>query len=81
MNLFYRGGCFLPFLIIFNFFFGWIFFGFKAWIIIEIILVAIFIIYSYILSRKIISGVNNGARRKGAIDVDSEVIREKKDLQ
>lgn len=73
MNLLYRGGCFLPFLLIFNFFFGWIFLGFRAWILIEIILVIILMIYSYFLSRKIISEVNGSGRKDNVIDVESEV--------
>jgi antibiotic biosynthesis monooxygenase (ABM) superfamily enzyme len=75
MNLFYRGGCFLPFLIIFNFFFGWIFFGLRAWILIEIILIIILMIYPYILSRKIMSGVNSAGKRRNAIDVEGKVIK------
>ncbi|MBN2831629.1 MAG: hypothetical protein JXL82_05100 [Candidatus Omnitrophica bacterium] len=81
MTLFYRGGCILPFLIIFNLFFGWMFFGVKAWIFIEIILIVVLMIYSYILSRKIISGVNSFGKRGNAIDVEGEVVREKKELK
>lgn len=75
MTLFYRGGCLLPFLLIFNLFFGWIFFSVRAWVLIEILLIIALVIYSYILSRKIISRVNNAGKRDNAIDVEGKVIK------
>lgn len=81
MNLFYRGGCLLPFLIIFNLFFGWVFFGFKAWIIVEVILVFVLMVYSYILSKKIISKANGPSKRSNAIDVEGEVVHDRKELK
>ncbi len=75
MTLLYRGGCLLPFLIILNLFFGWIFFSVRAWALIEILLIIALMIYSYILSRKIISRVNNAGKRDNAIDVEGKVIK------
>jgi len=75
MTLFYRGGCLLPFLLIFNLFFGWIFFSVRAWVLVEILLIIALVIYSYILSRKIISRVNNAGKRDNAIDVEGKVIK------
>jgi len=75
MRLFFRGGCFLPLLVIFNFFFGWIFFGFRAWVIMGILLIVVSLAYSYILSRKIVSESDRQARRKDAIDVEGKVLK------
>ncbi|MFY9402132.1 MAG: hypothetical protein WAQ07_01830 [Candidatus Omnitrophota bacterium] len=75
----YRGGCLLPFLIFFNLFFGRIFFSLKLWLIIEGVLILIFFLYSYILSKKLLSGVNNLQKRSGVIDVEAEVVDKNKD--
>ncbi len=74
MTFLYRGGCLLPFLIIFNFLFGWMFFGFKTWLIIQLVLVLIFTLYSYILSRKIISQFSEVAKNPGGVAKDPNVI-------
>jgi len=74
MTLFYRGGCLLPFLIIFNLIFGRLFFSFKVWLAVGGVLILLFFIYSYILSRKILSGVNTVNKKSGAIDVEGEVL-------
>jgi len=75
MTLFYRGGCLLPFLIIFNLFFGWIFFNIRTWLLIELILMALLFLYGFILSRKIFSKVNSPAQRDDAIDVEGKVLK------
>ncbi len=75
MTLFYRGGCLLPFLIIFNLFFGWIFFNIRTWLLVELILMALLFLYGFILSRKIFSKVNSPAQRDDAIDVEGKVLK------
>ncbi len=78
MNFIYRGGCFLPFLIIFNLFFGWLFLGVRAWLVIGLGLSLVFVIYSYLLSRRISSGIKNPAVKGNVIDVEGEVLPDKK---
>lgn len=75
MTLFYRGGCLLPFLLIFNLFFGWIFFNIRTWLLVELILMALLFLYGFILSRKIFSKVNSPAQRDDAIDVEGKVLK------
>lgn len=72
---FSQTGCLLPLLILGNLFFGWIFLGALHWLLLEVILVSFFIINSYILTRKIISG---SRKADNVIDVKGEVIEEKK---
>jgi len=74
---FSQTGCLLPILIIFNLFFGLIFFRPVLWLSIEVILILLFMLNSFILTRKIISS----NKRKDAIDVEGEVIEERKRLQ
>ena len=68
----------MPFLIILNLFLGRLFFNFKAWLIVEGALILIFLVYYYILSRKIISGINNAGRKGNVIDVEGEVVSERR---
>ncbi len=69
-------GCLLPSLIIFNLFFGWIFLKPLYWVAIEAILLLLFVINGYVMTRKIISA--SGKKRDNVIDVEAEVIREKR---
>ncbi|MDD3087866.1 MAG: hypothetical protein PHP89_04795 [Candidatus Omnitrophica bacterium] len=78
MGFLYRGGCFLPFLIIFNLFFGWLFLGFRLWLVVGLGLSLVFLIYSYLLSRKITSGINKPAAKSNVIDVEGEVLPDRK---
>lgn len=74
----------MPFLIVFNFFFGWIFFGFFHWLAIEFILVTLFILNSVWLTKKFVSSSGaNISRRKGrdVIDVEAEVVHDKDKLK
>ncbi|MBM3245798.1 MAG: hypothetical protein FJZ13_00505 [Candidatus Omnitrophica bacterium] len=71
---FSRSGCILPLLIIFNLFLGWIFFRPLYWLAIEATLILLFLLNSYILTRKIISCA---ARRDGAVDVQATIVEEK----
>lgn len=77
-----RAGCFLPLLIIFNLLFGWMFFRPLYWLLIEAGLVLVFMFSSAITVRKIFSQAQQptNTRRKDAIDVESEVIDDHKQL-
>jgi membrane protein implicated in regulation of membrane protease activity len=80
MTVFYNSGCVLPFLIIFNLFFGRLFFSFKAWLAIEGILVGLFVISAYIFSRRIIKNMKEKSRGN-VIDVEAEVVNEREKLK
>jgi len=80
MTVFYNSGCFLPFLIIFNLFFGRLFFSFKVWLAIEGILVGLFVISAYIFSRRIIKNMKEKSRGN-VIDVEAEVVNEREKLK
>jgi hypothetical protein len=69
-------GCLLPFLIIFNLFFGWLFFRPLQWLLIELILVCIFVVNSWVMTKKIFSAVSK-TNDKGVIDVEGEVVDDK----
>jgi len=68
----------LPFLIIFNLFFGWIFLNPRLWLISEGILLLIFMINGYMGTRKISSGP---AKRDSVIDVEGEVVEDRHKLK
>ncbi|MDD5431885.1 MAG: hypothetical protein PHO70_02735 [Candidatus Omnitrophica bacterium] len=70
-----QSGCLLPVLILFNLFFGWIFFKPLIWLGIGGILVLLFIINSYILVKKVSNMAS--AKNKSAIDVEAEIIEDK----
>jgi len=74
---FSRAGCFLPLLIIFNLLFGWIFLKPLHWLLVEAILILFFIISGYVIMRKIISS----SKRNDAIDIEGEVVEDKKRLK
>jgi len=74
--LFSRTGCLLPFLIIFNLFFGLLFFRPFVWLLIQAILILLFLINGYIITRKINSA--SSSKRNNAIDVIGEVVEEDK---
>ena len=82
-----QAGCFLPFLITFNLFFGWMFLSKFRWLLLEAGLILIFIINGVIITRKIFSAAasstsssNPSPQRKGVIDVDAQIIDEDKKL-
>jgi len=64
---FSSSGCLLPILIIFNLLFGWIFLKPKVWLISEAILILLFIVNGFMVTRKIISASTK--KYKDAIDV------------
>lgn len=71
-------GCFLPFLIFFNFFFGLFFLKFIHWLLLESVLIALFLLNSTVLLKKF-----SGMMKKdiNVIDVEGEVVEEKKHLK
>lgn len=68
---FSQAGCLLPFLIMANLFFGWIFLKPGHWLLVEVILVALFLINSIILTRKVFSGTK---KYDNVIDTEGEVV-------
>jgi len=85
-------GCFLPFLIIFNLFFGrFIFNSIRLWLGIEAILILMFILSINIMRRKIIRQFGQQARgfasdgksqRYGkVVDIQGQVVEEEKKLK
>ncbi len=96
--VFFSGsGCLLPSLVIFNLLLGWIFLKPKLWLIIEAILLLLFIINGYIVTRKIFSASSKkrdaevSASRSDAskrndirddvIDVKGEVVEDRHHLE
>jgi uncharacterized membrane protein len=73
---FSRTGCLLPLLIIFNLLFGWIFLRPLCWLFLEIVLVLLFMVNSYILTRRIILA---SSRRGDGIDVEAKVLEERRE--
>lgn len=71
-------GCFLPLLIGFNLFFGWIFFKPLVWLLIEVFLILLFILNAQIVMRKIFSTTS---KHDNAIDVEGEVVEDKKRIK
>jgi len=78
-----QSGCLLPMLIMFNLFFGkLIFISNRLWLGVEAILILLFIIKIHTFVRKISQLVRPESRSRGkVIDVEGEVINEKKKLQ
>ena len=66
-----QAGCLVPFLIVFNLFFGWLIFKPLIWLAIEGVLVIIFLLNSFFISRKIGS---QHKERSDAIDVEGTVV-------
>lgn len=69
-------GCLLPAAILFNLFFGLMFFKPVIWLCIEAVLILLFVMNSYIFSRKISSA---HPKRGNVIDVEGEVVKEQKE--
>jgi len=74
-----RSGCLMPLLIVLNLFFGWIFLKPVPWLVVEAVLMLLFVIHSYITARKIVSA--SSSRRHNAIDVEGEVVQDKRHLK
>jgi len=74
-------GCLLPLLILFNLFFGWIFIhSFLLWLMIQTGLVLLFLFNSYLVIKHF-SGSPANKGKESAIDVEAEVVEEKKKLK
>ena len=71
-----NAGCLLPALIILNLFFGWIFLGPALWLLTGVVLVGLFILNSFIMLKK--AFLFSGPRKGSVIDVEAEVLDEKK---
>jgi len=74
-----QAGCLLPFLIFFNFFFGWIFLRPIHWLFLELVLIVLFLLNSYITARTIVR--SSSGKRRGTIDVEGEVVEDKPKLE
>ena len=72
-----RAGCLLPFLILFNLAFGWVFLKPLYWLLIEGILILLFIFTARIAMRKLFSTT---PKRDNVIDVEGHVVDEKNKL-
>jgi hypothetical protein len=74
-------GCFLPFLIVFNLFFGWVFLKPLHWLVLEVILVFLLILNGLFVIKKITSslppGPHQGRGRANSVDTEAEVIEER----
>lgn len=71
-----RSGCLLPFLIVFNLFFGWLFLKPTHWLLLEFILILLFALNAYLLTRKIFNAAkdnNDLLDSADVIDVEGEV--------
>ncbi len=75
--LFNQSGCFLPFLIVFNLIFGWVFLKPATWILVEAVLVILFLLSSWFFVKKISSAANTSAKRKGSIDIEGQILDDK----
>lgn len=73
-----HAGCFLPFLMMLNLFFGWMFFKLTAWLFIELGLVLLFVLNSVIFTKKLFSAV---PRSSGVIDIEARVVEDKERLK
>lgn len=87
-----RSGCLLPFLIIFNLFFGRLIFGStRIWLGIELVLILMFVFKINTMARKISQELRQGSRDEASnspirnkgkiIDVQGQVIEEKEKLK
>jgi len=72
-----QAGCLIPLLMMGNLLFGWMFFKPLTWLAIEGILIALFLVNAAFFSRRIASGVS---RRSNVIDVEGEIVEERKKL-
>lgn len=73
-----HAGCFLPLLIILNLFFGWLFFSFIHWLLIELGLIILFTINSIIFTKKIFSTVSEDS---DIVDIEGKVVEDRERLK
>lgn len=72
-------GCLLPFLILLNLLFGWMFFKPLIWVLVGGALGLLFIFNARVMMRKIFS--SSAPKYDNVIDIEGEVIEEKKKLK
>ncbi len=68
-------GCLLPLLIFLNSFFGWMFFRLSAWLVIEVFLIILLFLTSFLIKlriRRMAAGQPKAPNE--AIDTDAEVM-------
>ena len=68
-------GCLLPLLVIGNLFLGRLFMPLRPWICVELILIALFLLHSFLLTRRI---AELARTRRNIIDVEGEVLKDDK---
>ena len=76
--IFSQTGCFLPLIFLINLIFGWMFFKPLTWLAIEGVILSLILINSLLLVRKISSLTKT---KSNVIDIEGEVIEEKKKLK
>jgi hypothetical protein len=74
-----QAGCLLPFLMVVNLLFGWMFFKPLAWVLAEGILILLFILSARIVVKKIFSFAS--VKRDDVIDVQGKVVGGSKKLE
>lgn len=75
MTIFYYGGCLLPFIFILNLFLGWIFWGFKIWLVSQLVILLLLVLYGKFLKNKILSELKSTQKQNDdIIDIDAEHI-------
>jgi len=72
-----RIGCFLPFLIIFNLFFGLFFLKPLYWLVLEVVLILLFVLTFATIVKKV-SSLNSS--HSNVIDVEGEIVKSRKKL-
>lgn len=72
-------GCILPFLILFNLLFGWMFLKLQVWLLVGGALILLFILNARMMMRKIFS--SSASKRDNVIDIEGQVVEEKKKLK
>lgn len=73
-----QAGCLLPLLIILNLFFGWMIFKPVTWLVIGLILTALFLFNSIITSKKVSS---YSTRYKNVVDVEGKPVDDLKEIR
>ncbi len=73
--LFSYSGCLIPLLLVLNLLFGWMFLSPKTWLLTEAVLFLLFLLNSFIFTRRISSAALR-PRRRDVIDVEGEIVNE-----
>lgn len=62
-----RTGCLLPLLIVLNLLFGWVFIKPTAWLILELVLILMFVLNFYMITKKV---TEHKSKRDNVIDTE-----------